>query len=233
MDRKRWLVAGLLAVALLMGRDVSFRAEVGYPSASLEVVQPEGEEAPSKPSPMGPSSMEGGEEVEVQDTIGSREEEIYRFIQRFRTGLTDEEERELAGVIVREAERYDCPPELVLAIIVVESSFRHRAVSRKGALGLMQIRPHVAKALAREMGIALRDRTQVFDPEVNIRLGLYYLSKLLLRFKDLEVALVAYNYGPTYVARRLRRGLPLPRTYVRRVLRYYRRLSLEISQEKV
>jgi len=225
---KRWFPLALLAVGLLLGRDMPLRK-----GEEVTAVAPQSEVALSDEAREEPLPVAEEEKANIQDPVPSREEEIYRFIQRFRTGLTDEEERELAGVIVREAERYDCPPELVLAIIVVESSFRHRAVSRKGALGLMQIRPHVAKALAREMGIALRDRTQVFDPEVNIRLGLYYLSKLLLRFKDLEVALVAYNYGPTYVARRLRRGLPLPRTYVRRVLRYYRRLSLEISQERV
>lgn len=154
----------------------------------------------------------------------SKEEEVYRFIQRFHTGLSPEDERELAKVIVREAERYDCPPELVLAIIVVESSFRYRAVSPKGAVGLMQLRPFVAKAMAREMGIPL-EVGRVFDPKLNVKIGLFYLSKLLLRFGDLEVALVAYNYGPTYVARRLKEGKPLPRTYVRRVLRYYHRMK--------
>lgn len=175
------------------------------------------------PEPDAQKGLTGPETLEV--TI-SKEEEIHRFIQNFHTGLSPEEERELAKVIVREAQRYDCPPELVLAIIVVESSFRHRAVSSKGAVGLMQLRPFVAKAMAREMGIPL-EAGRVFDPELNVKLGLFYLSRLLLRFGDLEVALVAYNYGPTYVARRLKAGKPLPRTYVRRVLRHYHRMTSE------
>ena len=74
--------------------------------------------------------------------------EIYRFIQRFYTGLTDEQEIALAKLIYDESQRYDCDPKLVLALIMVESSFYVKATSPKGARGLMQLRPYVAKALA-------------------------------------------------------------------------------------
>ena len=151
--------------------------------------------------------------------------EIYRFIQRFHTGLTDEEELKLTELIYNESQKYAYDPELVLALIMVESSFYSKAVSTKGARGLMQLRPHVAKALAQEVGIAWDKETSIFDPEVNIRLGLYYLSKLILQFKDLKVAITAYNFGPTYTREMLKKGKPLPMRYANKVLKNYRKLS--------
>jgi soluble lytic murein transglycosylase len=151
--------------------------------------------------------------------------EIYRFIQRFHTGLTDEEEVRLTELILDESQRYGYDPELVLALIMVESSFYSKAISTKGARGLMQLRPHVAKALAQEVGIPWEKETSIFDPEVNIRLGLYYLSKLILQFKDLKVAITAYNFGPTYIREMMRQGKPLPMRYANKVLKKYRKLS--------
>jgi len=159
--------------------------------------------------------------------------EIYRFIQRFHTGLTDEEEVGLVELIYDESQRYDCDPKLVLALIMVESSFYTKATSPKGARGLMQLRPHVAKALAQEVGIKWDKDTVIYDPEVNIRLGLYYLSRLILQFKDLKVAITAYNFGPTYTRERMREGKPLPTWYTNKVLQGYRKLSQKDPTRKV
>jgi soluble lytic murein transglycosylase-like protein len=156
--------------------------------------------------------------------------EIYRYIRRFETGLTDVEEAQLASLICAESHKYDCDPKLVLALIMVESSFYSKATSSKGAKGLMQLRPHVARALAQEMGIAWDGEEVVYDPEVNIRLGLYYLSQLILQFRDLKVALAAYNFGPTYIQEKIELGLPLPTHYADKVLRKYHRLSQSRSQ---
>jgi soluble lytic murein transglycosylase len=156
--------------------------------------------------------------------------EIYRFIQEFQTGLTDQEEAQVAGLICAESQKYECDPQLVLALIMVESSFYSRATSPKGAKGLMQLRPHVAKALAQEVGIAWDREAIIYDPQVNIRLGLYYLSQLILQFRDLKVALAAYNFGPTYIRERIELGMPLPTQYANKVLRKYHRLSGTRSQ---
>jgi soluble lytic murein transglycosylase len=120
---------------------------------------------------------------------------------------------------------------LVLALIMVESSFYSKATSSKGAKGLMQLRPHVARALAQEVGIAWDGEEAVYDPEVNIRLGLYYLSQLILQFRDLKVALAAYNFGPTYIREKIEQGLPLPTQYANKVLQKYYKLS-QTSQEQ-
>jgi soluble lytic murein transglycosylase-like protein len=156
--------------------------------------------------------------------------EIYRYIRQFETGLTDEEEAQLASLICTESYNYNCDPKLVLALIMVESSFYSKAVSSKGAKGLMQLRPHVAKALAQEVGIAWEEEAVIYDPEVNIRLGLYYLSQLILQFRDLKIALAAYNFGPTYIRERIELGMPLPTQYANKVLHKYQRLSETGSQ---
>ena len=177
---------------------------------------------------MGGAFCPGGEEV-VVDPSFTQKKEIYRFIQGFHTGLDDQEEWELSKIIVDESMRYGLDPELVLAMILVESSFYHRAKSAKGARGLMQLRPFVARVLAKEMGIPWEGKATILDPSTNIRLGLYYLSKLILRFRDLKLAIAAYNYGPSYVRERLRRGKPVPTRYAERVLRNYRLLSRRLS----
>jgi soluble lytic murein transglycosylase-like protein len=156
---------------------------------------------------------------------------IYRLIQTFPTGLTDREEAQLTDLICAESQKYGCDPELVLALIIVESSFYSKATSSKGAKGLMQLRPDVAKVLAKEVGIAWDEDKAIYDPGVNIQLGLYYLSQLILQFKDLKVALAAYNFGPTYIKERIELGMALPTGYAEKVMRKYRRLTQEGFKE--
>lgn len=104
---------------------------------------------------------------------------------------------------------------LLKAMIKAESDFDPRAVSRKGAMGLMQIMPENFKML---------DLKNPFDPWQNIRAGAQYFQKLYERFNGkLALSLAAYNAGPTAVDR-YKRIPPYQETeeYVRRVLRYYR-----------
>jgi len=106
------------------------------------------------------------------------------------------------------------PERLIWAVIRVESGFDHRAVSRKGARGLMQLMPETAAILG------VRDS---FNPRENIHAGARHLRGLMERFRyDLPLALAAYNAGERPVTSY--RGIPpYPETreYVARVLRYY------------
>lgn len=119
-----------------------------------------------------------------------------------------------AAAVQRAATYYQLPPELIWAVIKVESNFRDQAISPAGAQGLMQLMPATADA------IGLRD---ALDPEQNILGGAYYLRRLANRFGgDLYFTLAAYNAGPTAVRRH--GGIPpYPETqnYVRKVLEYY------------
>ena len=99
----------------------------------------------------------------------------------------------LDAIILREATRHAVRPELVRAVIQVESAFNPRARSPKGAMGLMQLMPATAADLQ------VRDP---YDPTQNIRGGVAYLRRLLDRYDGSEeLALAAYNAGPEAVAR--------------------------------
>jgi soluble lytic murein transglycosylase-like protein len=117
-------------------------------------------------------------------------------------------------VIADASAQYTVPERLIWAVIRVESGFDHRAVSRKGARGLMQLMPKTAAVL----GVR-----NIFDPRENIYAGTRHLRAMMDRFPyDLHLAVAAYNAGEKAVM--TYRGVPpYPETrdYVVRVLRLY------------
>lgn len=122
------------------------------------------------------------------------------------------------GVISGAAKDATIQAALVRAVIVVESGFNPRAISKKGAIGLMQLQP----ATARRYGVK-----NIYDPEQNVRAGAHYLSDLLTRFdSNLELALAAYNAGEEAVERYGRHIPPFRETlaYVPSVMKVYQRL---------
>jgi hypothetical protein len=133
------------------------------------------------------------------------------------TSLLPSERGRVARTIAREARRAGFSPEFVLAVIRVESGGDPFAVSTKGALGLMQLRPRTAEAVARGLGVRWNGPTTLFDPVVNVRLGVAYLERLRTRYGNLSIALAAYNWGPTRVSEMLRRSEPIPAAYSQRV----------------
>ena len=140
----------------------------------------------------------------------------YRKIEiesaRYHTTLS---ERELEPVIKRHSSRQQLHPALIRAVIKAESNFDPRAVSRAGAIGLMQLMPQTALRM---------DVRDMYDPDDNVGGGTKYLRQLLDRFHgNLPLALAAYNAGENLVDRY--QALPPideTRQYVRKVLRYYR-----------
>jgi soluble lytic murein transglycosylase-like protein len=122
--------------------------------------------------------------------------------------------RPFADLIETVSIKHGVDPALVHAVVKVESNYEPKAVSSKGARGLMQVMPSTAA----DFGIR-----NLFDPQANLEAGVQYLKFLLTRF-NLAQAIAAYNAGPATV--RKHGGVPpLPETqhYVRRVLAAFRR----------
>ena len=88
-------------------------------------------------------------------------------------------------------EEYRVPYDVVKAVIHTESSWKHKAVSKSGAIGLMQVKPSTSFAEFETPG------SELYDPYVNITVGVKYLARLHERFKDWNTTLTAYSHGPT------------------------------------
>jgi soluble lytic murein transglycosylase len=135
----------------------------------------------------------------------------------------------VAQAIAEESDRAGLDPLLVMAIISVESEFREGAVSIVGAQGLMQVRPTTLFYVAEKEGIKLSQAEIASDPSLNVRLGVRYLKSMLDFFHgNLELALMAYNAGPTRVCVEMReRNLDQFAGYVRAVRRQFAGLKRE------
>jgi len=102
-------------------------------------------------------------------------------------------------IIRQQAAEKNVPPELIAAVIWQESKFRDQT-SSAGARGLMQITPSTAAEIERLSGGNSFEFDDLADPDINIRYGTFYLSYLLDRYDDNEIAaLAAYNAGPAQV----------------------------------
>jgi soluble lytic murein transglycosylase-like protein len=109
---------------------------------------------------------------------------------------------DLARRIQAAAEVHEIEPQVAFGLVKAESTFRTRAVSPAGAVGLTQLMPATARGL--KPGVT---RAQLMDPEINLELGFRYLRELLDRYDgDTRLALTAYNRGPGTVARQIRAG---------------------------
>ena len=135
-------------------------------------------------------------------------------------------ERLFQPIVLRAANRYKVDPAMVMAIIMAESSYNPKAISKKGAKGLMQLMPTTARSLG------VKDS---FNPEHNINAGVRYFKKLLNQFDgDVELALAAYNAGGRKV--REHRGIPpfgATRCYIKKVIKYYRYYKTQIDSSRL
>ena len=123
------------------------------------------------------------------------------------------------GDVIRvEAAARRIDPALVAALIHQESSFNPRATSRAGAVGLMQVLPSVGADIAKAQRIASYERVLLYQPDVNVRLGMAHLDAMLRQYPRIEYALAAYNAGGAPVRRwREKRGTDDPELFVERI----------------
>ena len=127
------------------------------------------------------------------------------------------------AIVRGHARNYRLDPSLIAAVIYQESKFDTDARSRSGAIGLMQLLPDTAKGIALRTGGSRFRVEDLYDPEINVRYGSWYLRHLLDKYGDVESALAAYNAGQRNVDRWREEGRGIrfaeTRHYVRRVLR--------------
>jgi soluble lytic murein transglycosylase len=111
------------------------------------------------------------------------------FFQRLRYPL------EYQDIVRGHARNYDLDPALLAAVIYQESKFEADAKSESGAIGLMQLLPSTAHGIAIHTGGSRFRTSDLYDPEINVRYGSFYLRRLLNKYDDERTALAAYNAG--------------------------------------
>jgi soluble lytic murein transglycosylase len=128
-----------------------------------------------------------------------------------------------SSIVRVHARNYDLDASLLAAVIEQESKFRADAKSSAGAIGLMQLQPATAKGIAIRTGGSKFVLSDLYDPELNIRYGSWYLHHLMVKYGDERLALAAYNAGQQNVDRWRAAGegvqFPETRAYVDKVER--------------
>lgn len=162
-----------------------------------------------------------------QKRISALEEklQIFKVIDDFQIGFSEDEVRQLTDVIQQESHKYRYDPMFVLAVILTESSFKKGQLSSFGARGLMQVVPFVGEDVATRAGVEWEGSQSLFEPEKNIKLGTLHMFEQILKFKDIEKAIIAYNVGETRLRGLIRRQKELPSGYLNKVMNNYRMLK--------
>ena len=169
--------------------------------------------------PAFPGTIFADEDAE-KDTIVN---EIVRYVKNKNIKLSEDGLRQMASTVYDESKLRDVDYRLALAVIRVESNFRQDAVSRRGARGLFQIKPALAKYIAKDVGVSYKSPKCLDDPENNIKLGVYHLSRLMDDFESTVTALHAYNVGHNKVKKKLFNYGESSSPFTKRVLKEYDR----------
>lgn len=161
--------------------------------------------------------------VDVRTAVSShaREEALFLKMLILKPSLDHTLARRIARSVQSECLLFGQDPNLVLAIMVTESDFNPNAVSNQGATGLMQVMPHWKKVLGLQ---------ELTEPEVSIRAGIQILGFYQQMYRDLDLAVTAYNRGPGPVDGALVRGTSPANGYAARVLGTWEKLkSLDVA----
>lgn len=122
---------------------------------------------------------------------------------------------EYEHIVRGHARQYDLDAALLAAVIYRESKFDPNARSSSGAIGLMQLLPETAEGIALYTGGSRFEVDDLYDPEINVRYGSFYLRRLLRKYEDERLALAAYNAGQANVDGWVAEGreeIPFPET---------------------
>jgi soluble lytic murein transglycosylase len=121
--------------------------------------------------------------------------EIAAYLKKENVALSERQTTAIADNVYRESSLYRIDYRLILALMKVESNFKEDAVSRKGAMGLLQIKPSVGESVAKNIGMSWTGKAQLREPGKNIKIGVHHLSSLIRDFTHIPTALDAYNRG--------------------------------------
>lgn len=223
----RGALAPLLCAALLVG--VSPLRLADGTGGEVTVRQP----PPTAPVTARAPAAERAAVAAVERTANTKrlEAALEAALDECDSGLSDRERRRIATVIVGAAARYGFDPLFVQAIVEVESTCSPTARGPSGSLGLIQIQPATARAVAARNGIALRGANALMRPEINVDVGLRYLVELEEQFADPYLAMAAYNLGPGRVAAMAMDQARARRSrYVRRILARYETLLRDFAE---
>jgi len=200
MMRRLFASLSCLAIGTLSCGHFSSPLSNGPPAVSL-----------ARPAP-------GAEERAINPMV----ERAIRYLESRRSGLSEMEIEQVAATIVHDANLHGIDPNLVLAVIHIESRGNTYALSPVGAMGMMQIMPPTGEELAARLNIPWQGSQTLFDPQSNVRMGIAYLKQLENRYGSMATALAAYNWGPGRIDSRLQHGVALPVVYSGSVLATYR-----------
>lgn len=163
--------------------------------------------------------------TETRETT-KKEEAVSLIVDRIRdknVRLGNKELKDIAEMIYDESMRYNVDYRLVLAIMKIESNFKHDAVSQKGARGLLQVKPSCAKYIAPDVGVKWRGAKTLDEPTKNIKIGVHLFSTLVDDFQSINMALHAYHVGPTRLKEILTERKRPQKRYLNLVLDEYER----------
>ncbi len=147
---------------------------------------------------------------------------ISAYLAEKNARIPDEELQEVARTMYDASRRYEVDYRLVLAVMDAESNFRHNVVSDAGAIGIMQVKPIVAREFSDEVGIPY-ERDVLHCPHANVRFGVYYLSWLSRHYDNDYAILYAYNVGYTRARQNMQRSSEPKTGYTRKVMEEYER----------
>jgi soluble lytic murein transglycosylase-like protein len=221
---QQWTAAlvGFLALALVcaVGLSIFFKMRLDALGANTAVTARQTTELIEKVAAIDEQSRTiRAEGMELRQYLASNSAEQIIFLKMLvlKPDLDTTLGHNIARQVHRYATLYKRDPDLVLSIIAEESGFNPNAVSNVGAVGLMQVMPQWEKVLGIQGSLK--------DPEVSIKYGLQVLGFYMEMYKDVEMALTAYNRGPGPVDMALMHGKDPKNKYAPQVLKVYEKLK--------
>jgi soluble lytic murein transglycosylase len=125
--------------------------------------------------------------------------QITEHLKNENSAIGDDTAKLISRVVYEESANYGLDYRLILALMKIESNFQYDAVSSRGARGLLQVKPSLAKFIAQDLGIRWDGHNTLDKPDTNLKIGICFFSRLIKDFENINLALKAYNIGPSKV----------------------------------